>query len=62
MNADLHKIHSWSQSWLVNFNPNKTEELIISRKAAPPDHSPLYMNNTQIKKCKLTQTSRINLK
>ena len=38
MNADLDKIHSWSQSWLVNFNPNKTEELIISRKAAPPDH------------------------
>ena len=40
MNADLDKIHSWSQSWLVNFNPNKTEELIISRKAAPPDHPP----------------------
>ena len=47
MNADLDKIHSWSQSWLVTFNPNKTEELIKSRKAAPPDHPPLYMNNTQ---------------
>ena len=49
MNADLEKIHSWSQTWLVNFNPNKTEELIISRKAAPPAHPPLHMNNTQIK-------------
>ena len=49
MNADLEKIHTWSQTWLVNFNPNKTEELIISRKAAPPAHPPLHMNNTQIK-------------
>ena len=30
MNAGLDKIHLWSQTWLVNFNPNKTEELIIS--------------------------------
>ena len=49
MNADLETIYTWSQTWLVNFNPNKTEELIISRKAAPPAHPPLHMNNTQIK-------------
>ena len=49
MNADLNKIHEWSKQWLVNFNPSKTEELIISRKTVPPAHPPLYMDNTQIK-------------
>ena len=32
MDADLRKIHSWAKQWLVKFNANKTEELIISRK------------------------------
>ena len=27
MNSDLDKIHQWVKSWLVNFNPNKTEQL-----------------------------------
>ena len=26
MNVDLSKIHTWAKQWLVNFNPNKTEE------------------------------------
>ena len=50
MNSDLEKIHQWAQSWLVNFNPNKTEQMIISRKAVPPRHSNLEMNNVDIQK------------
>ena len=50
MNSDLDKIHQWAKSWLVNFNPNKTEQLIISRKAVPPVHPQLEMNNVEIQK------------
>ena len=50
MNSDLDKIHQWAKSWLVNFNPNKTEQLIISRKAVPPVHPKLEMNNVEIQK------------
>ena len=48
MNSDLEKIHTWSQNWLASFNPNKTEELLITRKVNPPNHPPLYMDNTRI--------------
>ena len=50
MNSNLEKIHQWAQSWLVNFNPNKTEQMIISRKAVPPRHPNLEMNNVDIQK------------
>ena len=49
LNMDLEKIHQWSNTWLVKFNPNKTEELLISRKRTPPHHPPLTMNNIPIK-------------
>ena len=48
VNIDLGKIHQWSLDWLVKFNPNKTEQLIISRKANPNRHPPGTMNNIQI--------------
>ena len=32
LNADLIKILQWAETWLVTFNPNKTESLIISQK------------------------------
>ena len=35
--------------WLVNFNPKKTESMIISRKIEPQFHPPLYFNNIPIK-------------
>ena len=44
LNSDLDKIHKWSEQWLVTFNAQKTETLIISRKKNKPDHPPLYMN------------------
>jgi hypothetical protein len=36
INRDLEKIHQWSVSWLVKFNPQKTETSVISRKLIKP--------------------------
>lgn len=48
LNSDLQKIHDWSTRWLVNFNPRKTESIIISRKCESQLHPPLYMNHVEI--------------
>ena len=48
MNNDLSEIHLWALQWLVKFNPNKTEELIISRKQSRPNHPSLFMNNIPV--------------
>jgi len=47
-NADLAKIQSWANSWLVTFNPLKTESLLFSRKSNPPAYPNLYFNDTHI--------------
>jgi hypothetical protein len=36
----LKKIHQWSVNWLVKFNPQKTETMVISRKLIKPPHRP----------------------
>ena len=36
LNSDLRKIHNWADKWLVNFNPNKTESMVITRKINKP--------------------------
>ena len=48
LSADLEKISLWANTWLVTFNPAKTESLLISRKLIKPDHPPLYMQNQHI--------------
>ena len=48
LNVDLIKILQWAETWLVTFNPNKTESLIISRKINKPLHPSLYMNDQQV--------------
>ena len=48
LNTDLNKISKWAKSWLVKFNPNKNESLIISRKINQPDHPPVFMSNQEI--------------
>ena len=57
INGDLRLIHAWSKTWLVDFNPTKTESLIISRKNIKPFHPDVSMNNVVIKKCRHPQTS-----
>jgi ABC-type antimicrobial peptide transport system ATPase subunit len=41
LSQDLNQIHRWSEKWLVKFNPNKTESIVISSKRSKPYH-PLY--------------------
>ena len=42
------KLHAWSTTWLVNFNPQETETMTISRKLNKPHQPNLIMNNTII--------------
>jgi hypothetical protein len=48
LNNDMATMHAWSTKWLVNFNPQKTETMTITRKINKPFHPPLIMNNTII--------------
>ena len=48
LNSDIIKITNWAKSWLVSFNPTKTESLLVSRKINKPIHPPLQMLNEQI--------------
>ena len=48
LNLDLNKISQWAATWLVTFNPTKTEALLFSRKLSRPHHPPLFMQNHQI--------------
>ena len=48
LNTDLEKISRWAATWLVSFNPAKTESLLISRKLNRPQHPALSMQNHQI--------------
>ena len=49
LTSDLNKISNWANKWLVKFNPNKTESLIISRKAVRPIHPPISMQGQLIR-------------
>lgn len=48
LNSDIDKITLWAESWLVKFNPSKTESLLISRKINRVAHPPVFMLNQQI--------------
>ena len=48
LNADLSRIDMWASTWLVTFNPSKSESLIFSRKVNKPYHPPIYMNYQQV--------------
>ena len=48
LNLDLNKITRWAATWLVSFNPSKTESIIISRKSNKNRHPSIYMQNHQI--------------
>ena len=50
LNSDLSAITNWANTWLVTFNASKTVSMTNSRKANPPQHPPLFMNNVQLTK------------
>jgi len=39
LQSDINSISSWADTWLVQFNPSKSESLIISRKTNKPSSS-----------------------
>ena len=47
LNTDLQKITRWAATWLVSFNPTKTEAFLVSRKLIR-NHPPIYMQSQQI--------------
>ena len=44
---DINKINTWADTWLVKFNPYKSESL-VSRKNIKPIHPDLYISNILI--------------
>ena len=48
LNTDLEKITKWAKTWLVTFNPTKTETLLISRKVSQQAHPDLFMLRQKI--------------
>ena len=48
LNSLLLKLSRWANLWLVKFNPNKNEVMLISRKANALAHPPIIMLNQQI--------------
>ncbi|XP_033751862.1 uncharacterized protein LOC117335784 [Pecten maximus] len=52
LNDCLRKIHEWSEQWLVKFNTEKTESLLVSRKINKPRHPTLFMNNVPVSEVK----------
>ena len=48
INADLSNIDDWAADWLVNFHAKKSFSMILTRKLHPPQHPPLFMNNTML--------------
>ena len=48
INNDLDTIYNWSKTWLVSFNPSKTESMLFSNKHHKTVHPTLYMNHVAI--------------
>ena len=48
INSDLLKISRWANIWLVKFNPNINEVMLISRKSNRQNHPQVFMQNQQI--------------
>ena len=48
LNLDLVKIHCWAGKWLVTFNPEKSESILLSRKYNKQYHPPVLLNKTLI--------------
>ncbi|KAK3099985.1 hypothetical protein FSP39_012969 [Pinctada imbricata] len=46
LNDDLNKIHLWANKWMVTFNPNKTEVLLISNR--PTHDLDLHFGDTRL--------------
>ena len=48
LNVDLHRISSWEELWLVDFDANKTEALLASRRINRINHPTHYLGDIPI--------------
>ena len=48
LNRDVSRVYAWAKKWLVTFNPDKSEALLILRKHGRPYHPSIYMNSQPI--------------
>lgn len=48
LNSDMEKVNQWTKTWLVTFNPSKSEYLLFSRKINKSQHPHITMNNETI--------------
>ena len=49
LNGDLELKTKWAKTWKVDFNPNKRESIVFTRKKTITAMPDLVMNNTNIK-------------
>lgn len=56
---NLEKITRWASTWLVTFNPTKTDSLLISRKTNRLNHPPLFMQHHQISEARYHKNLRL---
>ncbi|MCG7881047.1 MAG: hypothetical protein JAY96_05605 [Candidatus Thiodiazotropha endolucinida] len=61
LNDDLERISLWSELWLVNFNPNKTDSLLCTRKRNRVNHPTLYLSGVAIKEVTTHKHLGLNL-
>ena len=48
LNRGVSRVYAWAKKWLVTFNPDKSEALLISRKYNRPYYPPICMNGQPI--------------
>ena len=48
LQSDIDKISNWALTWLVKFNPLKSESLVLSKKCNKPSHPTLKMFESDI--------------
>ena len=61
LKKDLGRISTWSDLWLVRFNPNKTESFLCSRKRNQINHPNLYLAIVPIKEVSTHKHLRLHL-
>ena len=49
LNRDLARISSWAEKWKVTFNPNKSKDMIFTKKYLN-NSPPLILNNAVIER------------
>ena len=66
INSDLNRISQWATDWLIDFNPTKTKEMIISYKSDTHEHPHITFDNHVVSQvvnhCHLGITLSQNLK